>query len=175
MKSKKRFKWRRVSKSRLCFLLLSVPLLVSCRGSRVPAERYLHDLPGREELIGRWAIDEPSLQRIRSAGLYRFSKTAPSDYLIAIERDGTCSFKSYRAFQSDGDYLESTGKWQVTKIESPDSNRSQVAAVCFTLTTNGHVDTKSCFWLRRELGGIAFWTFIGDPDSRQFADFRKLP
>jgi hypothetical protein len=150
--------------------LFCVLLLATCRRPWAVNDRLLFDSPKEDEIVGTWTLDSASLDRLKSERLYKLTKTDSRDHAIVIFPDHSCFFRSYGAFQSDEDYLASKCTWKLANIDNPNGKSRQPIGVCFSST-----GTDPCFWLRRDMGTLTFWTFIGDPDLQQFADFRKLP
>src|SRR5437867_2603593 len=136
------------------YCLLSLALMTSgclrVYRSIHPLNRSIHDLPSREELLGRWSIDNTSLERMKiKRPFYNLSKTQPSDHLLLLREDGTCLFKSYRFFRSDDDYTEAEGRWDLAKIDSPRGDEERVAGISIALAPWEKNETVVRFWLFR--------------------------
>src|SRR6266446_7764799 len=154
-------------------LLLSSSLNVACHQVRGLKNRQMRELPDTQELVGTWKIDENSLERLRGSH-DALTKTSVDDHLLILRRDGTCFFKTYWAFQSDGSYTASEGHWRAALVETVAGSGEKRAAVAMTLapTARGEVTTE--FWVVREKGQLVLWKYIGDPDYAQYADFHRI-
>ena len=157
----------------LALTIGALTVLSGCNRIFGVPDRYLKDLPQRDELSGRWTIDEASIARMKSEQrFYPMSKLSPQDHSIVLRDDGSCSFMTYSPFQFDRNYIVSDGKWELV-MEQADGSEGKRAAVKMTLTPSPNNYVVAPFWIARENGELVIWQYIGDPDRVKYADFHK--
>lgn len=133
-------------------------------------------MPNRTEIVGKWMIDEASLQRMKSVGAsYHLSKIEPDENILIFRPDGSCSFKTYSSFDSDDYYLSSEGKWSLKMEETVGGSGIQRPAVVIELRPDASSHVSTHFWIVREGGRLVLWNYIGDPDYERYATFHQAP
>lgn len=132
-------------------------------------------LPHRQDLVGRWKIDKPSLERMKVVEeYYHLSKLDPNDHLLILRSDGTCFFQTYREYQSDVFYTSSECRWNLKMDETIAGSGLQRAVLAIDLSASSNSQVSTRFWIVREKNELVLWNYIGDPDEVNYVDFRKV-
>lgn len=167
------FEWH--SSVKAAMILGCSLLILSCHQLRGQPDRHMTTIPDPKEIAGRWIIDPASLERMRTLETqYNLSKLNPGDHVMIFRSDGTCSFKSYSAFQSDAHYLSSEGVWKLKMEDTVGGSGILRAAVVVELRPQNSTYIFTQFWIVREKNELILWNYIGDPDYQRYADFRKV-
>lgn len=131
------------------------------------------DRPDANSLVGVWRLTSESNRLLaKNFQEIRFTKLEPNDNYIELRIDGTCTFRSYWAFDSDASYLVSEGTWKILNKWSALADRN-AWFIEFSLSPDPIATVGTEFLLDNRDGKVRLVTHIGDPDLNELVIFQR--
>ncbi len=149
---------------------MAILISVNCK---IVNDKYnFSGVPNSDSLVGTWSLSKDSVYYLGGATEPRLSKLNLNDNTIVIRSDGTCTFTTYRAFQSNDDYLISNGTWRIKYLYSAYFS-AEMWAVEFSLEPKPSEYVETTLFLSNGNGDLRLFTFVGDPDKDNIVEFEK--
>jgi hypothetical protein len=154
------------------WLLVLTCSLVSCNRLIGLPDRHIDREPETAELVGSWRLTPASIENLKQEG---FGRLEPAEHVLELRNGAQCTFHSYWSFGVPSEeYLEAPScSWSVTRERAYIHHReAQVPVVALDLRRGDHYWSTS-YYIVEERGELVLWSYVGDPDSRVYADWRR--
>ena len=141
------------------FFILAITCCITSVGCGILPDRNVKRTVDPAELVGIWELTSESLALLKREGY-----TPATDQVHRLEflPDGEMSYASVH----DGvefNYVDQRAVWYV-------KNENKIAITI----KQPNLTTYSGFGIAEENGRLILWSFLGDPDSWEFIEYKRI-
>jgi hypothetical protein len=118
------------------------------------------------EVSGTWQLRPASAEKFLA-----YPVSAGTKSTAEFSSDGHCSLSS---LVYNGDLYSGEGTWKLAADDDRGGSRFSVLEILLPSSSGGRPDIFT-FYFAREHKRLILWEYIGDPDSREYIEYERMP
>ena len=144
-------------------------------------DRHINRALAPPDAVGVWLPSEGALSGLRE--FKKFKLTDPAHHRIELLPDGKCHYRSHWQYsyvdrqdpESDSYYNTHNCKWTLGTVPGRVKGRMRDAPALLFRLKEGSKGIDTFFFVHERRDQLILWRNIGEPDRKQYMEFRKVP